>query len=350
MPVASSFVFATCNAGSESAVKAEVARAHGPLLTPAFMRPGLITWKSREPLDAAFDLGSTFARVSGLSLGISKSTDHLVGLAAGAFGARSFHLHAFPRDVPEEGVGDETWSRIDSSRDRISAEMIQAGLHLHEPRRPGAGEWVLDAIVEPDTGHCLAGVHRHQAARHPLAGALPRIALPPESPSRAFLKIEQALAWQNLDAEGALAGLHALELGCAPGGGTYALLRRGVSVTGVDTGAMSPLLAAFTGPGGARFTHLPVPAGALGDHPLPKQTAILVSDMNLAPPAVLKYVEAAQRRVRARILIVTIKLNDRVMESRLPEYLSSFARFAPGPARAVQLQAHRREVCFFSRS
>lgn len=350
MSAASPFAFATCNIGSEPSLKAEVARLHGAQLTPAFMRPQLITWKSLDPLTAAFDLKSVFARVSGLSLGLCKTTDDIARAASSAFGATAFHPHCFPREIPEDGVTDDTWARMDSLRDSISPALQAIGLKVHEHRKPKDGEWVLDLIFESDTDHCLAGVHRHWPTRHPLPGGLSRAVLPSESPSRAFLKIEQALAWQGLDEAGTLEGRTALELGCAPGGGTYALLRRGVSVVGVDTGAMSEVVTKFAGPAGARFTHLPVSVGALASHPLPDRIDLLLSDMNLAPPVILKYVEAVQKRVRARMLIVTLKLNDREMESRLPEFLVHFARFAPGPVRATQLQANRREVCLFARS
>jgi 23S rRNA (cytidine2498-2'-O)-methyltransferase len=350
MSITSSFVFATCNIGSEASLKAEVARQHGPLLTPAFMRPQLITWKSRDPLTAAFDLKSVFARVSGLSLGLCKTTDEIARAASTAFGASSFHLHVFPREVPEEGLADEAWTRMDSLREQIIPSLRAAGLEVHDPRKPKDGEWVMDLVFETDTDHCLAGLHRHWPTRHPLPGGLSRAALPAESPSRAFLKIEQALAWQNLDADDALTGTTALELGCAPGGGTYALLRRGVSVIGVDTGPMNEVVTSYAGPSGARFTHLPVSVGALANHPLPDRIDMLLSDMNLAPPVILKYVEAVQKRVRAKTLIITLKLNDREMESRLPEFIAHFARFAPGPVRATQLQANRREVCLFSRA
>lgn len=350
MSAASSFFFATCNPGSEPSLKAEVARLHGTLLSPAFMRPQLITWKSRDPLTVAFDLKSVFARVSGLSLGLCKTTEEVTRAASSAFGATAFHLHCFPREVPEEGVSDETWQRMDSLSVAVAAALQVAGLELHEPRKPKDGEWVLDLIFESDTDHCLAGVHRHWPTRHPLPGGLSRAVLPPESPSRAFLKIEQALAWRNLDDEGTLSGTTALELGCAPGGGTYALLRRGVSVTGVDTGAMDAVVTSFTGPADARFTHLPVAVGALATQPLPDRIDMLLSDMNLAPPIILKYVEAVQKRARAKTIMVTLKLNDREMESRLPEFINHFARFAPGPVRATQLQANRREVCLFAQA
>lgn len=348
MPASSSFIFATCNAGSEASLKAEVARTHGPLLTPAFMRPQLVTWKSNRPLTAAFDLKSVFARVSGLSLGLCKSTDDITRAAAPAMAVKPFHLHVFPREVPEEGVSVEQWNRLNALRVEVATALTAAGLQLHATRSPDDGEWVLNLIVEPDKDHCLAGIHRHWPTRHPSPGALSHVVLPPESPSRAFLKIEQALEWRSLDAEGALAGLTALELGCSPGGGTYALLRHGVNVIGIDTGAMDARVINFTGPSNARLTHLPIAAGDLAAHPLPRRIDLLLSDMNLAPPVVLNYVEAVQKRVRAKKLIITLKLNDPGMEARLPEFLAHFSRFAPGPVRATQLQANRREVCLFA--
>lgn len=350
MSLSSSFVFATCNTGSEPSLKAEVLRLHGVALTPAFMRPGLVTWKSREPLSPSFDLKSAFARVSGLSLGLCKSDDDVVSAARSAFGASPFHLHVFPQAVAEEGVTTQQWQRVDDRQAQALRALSAAGLHTHEHQTPRDGEWVLDLILEDENNHCLAGVHRHwKSARHPLPGALPRVTLPADSPSRAFLKIEQALAWQGLDTDGALSGLTALELGCAPGGGTYALLRRGVNVIGLDTGAMAEQVARFTGPTGARLTHLPIAVGALDSQSLPR-IDLLVSDMNLAPPVVLKYVETVQRRVRAKMVLITLKLNERSFEAHLPEYLAHFARFAPGPVRATQLQANRREVCLFSRT
>lgn len=345
-PFALSFVFATCNAGSEPALKAEVARTHGGTLTPAFMRPGLITWKSRALLPRDFDFNSVFARVSGISLGLCKSSGDLAQSTLQALGGASFHLHVFPREVSEEGVSDETWQTIDATRERLVTALRAEGLSLFDPRPPTAGEWVIDVITEPASENLFAGLHRHNAARHPLPGALPRIVLHADAPSRAYLKIEQALAWRGIHSD-ALRGLTALELGSAPGGGSLALLQRGMNVIGVDTGEMDARVTAFHGENGARFTHLRTTAGSLAEHPLPR-IDLLLSDMNLAPPAVLKYVEAIQRRVRAKMVLVTLKLNDRTMESQLPGFIAHFERFAPGRVFTTQLQANRREVCLFS--
>ena len=42
------------------------------------MRPQLISWKTDEELDAGIQIESPYARVSGLSLGICKTSDEIV--------------------------------------------------------------------------------------------------------------------------------------------------------------------------------------------------------------------------------------------------------------------------------
>ncbi len=340
----SSFIFATCNAGAEPSLKEEMTRLHGARFRPAFMRPQLITWKCGGALSESYDLGGVYARASGLSFGLCKTDEEIVTKAASTSAGTPFHLHLFPRECAADTEPDETWRRMDALRERLAA----AGLSAPLSGAPVIGDWVLDLIYERDSDACLVGAHQHSARQHPQPGGLSRGQLPAEAPSRAFLKMEQALAWRGFDGDGALAGMTALELGCAPGGGTYALLRRGVEVTGVDTGEMDARVLAFTGPGGARLTHVRESAGAVSNATLPERVDLLISDMNLAPPVVIKYVEALQRRVRARMLLLTLKMNDREMESKLPDFIGHIARFAPGEVHTTQLQANRREITVFA--
>ena len=53
----------------------------------------------------------------------------------------------------------------------------------------------------------------------------------PDVPSRAWHKLEELLAWARITPA---AGEQVLEIGCAPGGATVALLDRGLRVVGVD--------------------------------------------------------------------------------------------------------------------
>ncbi|HYF37862.1 MAG TPA: SAM-dependent methyltransferase, partial [Prosthecobacter sp.] len=212
------FVFATCRAGSEAALKREVAARHGDLLTPAFMRPQLITWKARQRLEDRFELGAVFASVSGRSLGNARTVEEVAALMPEAG-----ELHVFPRASPEDGLDANGWKPFDALRETLAKLVVKQG------------DAVLDVIVGGEGEPWFVGTHRQSLWAHPDAGALTRVTLPGEAPSRAWLKMEQALAWAGV---GSLAGKVVLELGCAPGGGSYSMLQCGATVIGVDTGEM----------------------------------------------------------------------------------------------------------------
>lgn len=327
------FVFATCRAGSEPSLKREVAARHGGWLTPAFMRPQLITWKTRTESRADFELEASFSAVSGWSVGMARSiteVDSLVQTQDLDLAA----IHVFPRCYGEDALPDEAWNEIDH---------VQAELARLVPLQP-RGQHVLDVIIGAETEPWFIGFHRSGLAAHPSPGALSRQKLPPEAPSRAWLKMEQSLAWLDLDSPGALVGKTALELGSAPGGASWALLQRGMKVIGVDTGAMAPRVLSHQ-----NYTHLPIPAGEVSRHDLPPQIDLLASDMNIQPGLAIKYVERLAHLLHPRWFTLTLKINDSHVESQLPAYLQQLRRFAPGETHARQLPANRREVTVISR-
>jgi 23S rRNA (cytidine2498-2'-O)-methyltransferase len=75
---------------------------------------------------------------------------------------------------------------------------------------------------------------------------IPRLRFPARAPSRSTLKLAEALQhWLAPDDEARLLheGITAVDLGAAPGGWTWQLVRRGVHVTAVDNGGIDrPLL------------------------------------------------------------------------------------------------------------
>lgn len=315
------------------------------MLSPSFMRPQLITWKSSRPLDASFMLDSIFARVSGISLGMADDDDAIVAQVSDKFPNLALHLHIFPRVAPEDGVSDEVWAALDERREKLAAKMAAAGVKVSGTPRPKDGQFVIDVIVGEPGEKVLVGAHQHDSKRHPLAGALPRLKLPADAPSRAYLKMEQAIIWAGLDGPKALPGKTALELGCAPGGATLAMLRRGMNVVGVDTADLDPRVVAEGDKRPGSLRHLRVAASDLFQEELPRPVHVLVSDMNIAPPIMLRTIERVQSRVRARVLILTLKLNDRIIERQIPRFLKQIEMFAPFPVRATQLAANRGEFC-----
>lgn len=326
-------------------MKDQVRERAARMLRPAFMQPQLITWKSTRELDAGFLLDSVFARVSGISLGLFADAAELARGAAGHFASTAVHLHVFPRETTEDGLSGDEWARLDERREAFAVALRGSGVQVREVARPREGEFVLDVILGGEGEKIFLGAHVHGPGRHPSPGALPRLILPPEAPSRAWLKMEQALIWSGLDGPKALSGKTALELGSAPGGGTLSLLRRGMNVVGVDTADMAPIIAEEARARGLKFTHLRLASRELLREPLPRPVHVLVSDMNIAPPIMLRTVERIQCRVRALVLILMLKLNDREVERQIPRFLGHIEQFAPAPVRATQLAANRAEIC-----
>ncbi len=81
------------------------------------------------------------------------------------------------------------------------------------------------------------------ASPHPLG--IPRLKFPRAAPSRSTLKLEEALQHFLSDEDRARRlqpGMRAVDLGAAPGGWTYQLVRRSLWVTAVDNGPMDPQL------------------------------------------------------------------------------------------------------------
>jgi 23S rRNA (cytidine2498-2'-O)-methyltransferase len=339
-----SFHFTTCRAGSEAALKRDIAGHFGGELTPAFMKPQFITWKVRRPDFHPPRTLSHFARVSGISLGLCKTiaevVDHVRKLPA-----RPLRLHVFPRITPEDGVEASEWQRIDALAAEITHELRQAGVQLETQLPYVDGDLILDVIAgETAEEQLFVGYHEHQISSHTHPGGLPRITLPEDVPSRAWLKLEQALAWRVWDKLD-LRGQTALDLGCAPGGATFALLQRGMNVLGVDTGEMDPRVLQLAKAQDVRFDHWRTAAGRLNLTALPQEPSILLCDINLAPPEVLPQIMRIQDAIQARRLILTIKLNTPALEDRAHEFIEAIRSWAPAPVFATQLAANRREIC-----
>lgn len=85
--------------------------------------------------------------------------------------------------------------------------------------------------------------HRTSALRQ----AIPRLRFPGDAPSRSTLKLEEAFLVMLSESERERwlqAGMSAVDLGAAPGGWTYQLVRRSIKVCAVDNGPIAETLLA----------------------------------------------------------------------------------------------------------
>lgn len=324
---APTFYFATCPAGHEAWLKADVLRRYEGALRPAFMRPGLITFKVQRPLEFGDLPESAFATVIGESLGRGETTAALLPL----LGESPSALHVFRRQPWQAEQGE------DSDLLALRRQCAELPLKL-SPQSP----WIADVIVGDVGEPLMFGRHRSGLPAHPVAGALPELSLPAHAPSRAWLKMRQALAWLELG-ESQLQGLSALELGSAPGGASLALLEMGMNVIGVDSAAMHPLVL-----GHPKFQHLRLSAGAVGPKELPMRVDLLCCDMNLHPGVSLRYCRKLCRLLQPRWTIFTLKINDDSVASEIGQWVDSISSWAPARIHARTLPANRREITVVS--
>ncbi|MBP6629908.1 MAG: hypothetical protein KA297_10805 [Kofleriaceae bacterium] len=351
MSASGQFVWVTHQVPATRWLKAEVAR-DAPTLRFAFARPGLTTFKvdgGAAGLDTL--VPSAFTRASGLSLGRASSAAEVLVVAAPmlvqAGAGAPVRLHVFERDV--DVPVDEQDAAVRGSRATSVAAAVRAaaGGDRFDPEvRARPGDLVIDVIVphgsEPDEPW-LVGAHRHDGRRGPWPGGVDHVPPPAEAPSRAWCKAEEALRWADLEPR---PGQIAVELGSSPGGASYALLCRGLTVYGVDPGEMAPIVRDFRGPHGNRFVHLHQPAAEVPRAALPRQYQWLFNDVNLAPMVALRYVErfVALSHGGLRGAVLTLKVNDDGIAAALPRLLERVRKLGGRELRVTQLPSHRSEV------
>lgn len=352
------FLFAACQIGAESALKKEIARAC-PALRFAYSRPGFLTFKNAgaQELTPAFELQSIFARAYGMSLGKATSPlevfEHAEKLNAGLKppGTKP-RLHVFERDAfaPDEAPKD---FRPDRARDEALALLKKDPrfVKLFSPDEAAKpGDLVLDLIhIEGQPGETQAwwiGAHRHSPSHSPFAGGDPRLPLPPEAPSRAYLKLEEALRWPGAPMR---EGDTVVEIGSAPGGASYALLKRGLNVIGIDPAEMDQnvMKYALADSPPPHFLHIAKPAAHVERRELPDSIQWILLDMNVAPNISLNTVERIAPAYADSLLgvILTLKLNDWKFTDEIPKLLRRVEKLGMIKIRPAQLASNKQEFC-----
>ena len=298
----------------------EVAKTR-PELRFAFSRPGLVTFRSPRQIAPEDGSGSVFARVWGRSVGAA-SDPAAAAVQLAPLGVD--RVHVFARD-PESTVALAPWQSLGPGGEAQ------------------VGELVADVIVA-DGEPAWLGVHRHTAdlPAHP-GGAIP-VEVPAEAPSRAYAKIEEAIAWARLPVE---AGQVALEIGAAPGGAVLALARRGLTVLALDPGALDPIVTALP-----NVTHLAKKVGALRWEDLPARIDWLLVDVNLAPQVALHEVARLMPKLRPTLrgAVITLKMNDWAFVAELPRLVERIREMGLPDVRLRHLPSNRREICAIART
>ncbi len=274
-------------------------------------------------------------------------------VSAATLAERAAHLWQLARDLPCEAL--HIWQRNVARpgwhgfEPHVTPAALQAEAAVREHWPPGEGVEtapharvaqpgmrVLDCIlVEPD--QWWIGWHLASDVPSCYPGGVIHLAQPEHAISRAYLKMHQMLAWAHLPIE---RGQRVVELGCAPGGASQALLEHGLLVMGVDPAQVDPQLLADP-----NFTHVQKRAADVRRREF-RGIPWLAADMNVAPDTTLESVEAivTHESVNVRGLLLTLKLLDWKMADAVPEYLDRIRGWGYGNVRARQLAHHRQEI------
>ena len=322
----SEFIFALSNPGSEKAMKLEVERMKLGWRS-GYQRRGFVTFKAEAPFDLeSLDVQVACARRLCLSLGKSGTLELANRRLEEALPSQATPIihHACFRDRKMQG--------------------IRGGANFEIPE---IGQ-VIGTVVELGEGEFWSGLHRQAALISPDPAGDSGAVMPEESPSRAWLKLEEAVRFFGLEFT---AKDIVVELGCAPGGVVLALLNRGVSVIGVDPAKMAAVVLASSV---LERQHAPVdrawfyqsrkPAALTSKRDLGQGVTWFMSDMNQSPEVVLK--ECARFCKMAptiRGVLITLKLTDILQVADKEQWLASLASLGFKTVRLQQLSVHHKE-------
>jgi 23S rRNA (cytidine2498-2'-O)-methyltransferase len=298
------FVLALCHPGAEKALKTEAAAAG---LRPAFQAKGLVTFKSDRHLDPAYTFKSGLARFQA-----AQCVKRAPGEPA-------------PQDAPGNCVH--------------VVDVTKPEAPITSGRAPALAELVRTVITGPG-GASFVTTHRHDSSRSVYPANHVPLTQPPASPSRAWLKLEEAIARFQLDLK---KGERALEIGSAPGGATLALLDRGLSVVGVDPNAMDQRIL-----GMRNFQHVPMASTQLEPAEIPGPFHWLVVEVNVPPGTMLRGAMpfAAHHAATLRGAVFTLKLGTFEMVNELDSWRARIGLRLPGAeVLAGSRYADQQELC-----
>lgn len=336
---ASQFIFVTCQTGMEKVLLKELESTH-PDLTLAYSRPGFVTLKNRgERLSLDKELHLVFARQYGFVLERCKENELSQKLSK--LVSHYDIVHVFPRDEYFPGSEPEGENRnanrfYDEAQDKITKLGLKISINVHAKK----AERVLDVIwVNEDEWFLAEHIHTEDHSRFP--GGRPRLELPIEAPSRAYLKAEEALLQLDIKTT---PGERALEIGCTPGGTLYLLLSRKLQVIGIDPHLPdSKLLKLF--PKTFQFFKSPIEKFDLKR--LPSKIDYLFWDVSLPFTEVWEKAFLVLETIRPRHAFFTFKMTHLDQAMNISLLTQAAQKKGLGSFKVKQLSYQRQEFLFY---
>ena len=304
------FIYTIVNIGSEKLLKEEMMMKY-PEFRPSYSRPGFITFKNIDETKlfrGDIELDLIFARKYGISLG------------------------KYNKEEIEERIDELKYGMVVQrfSPDCSFAEGVEAKL----------GEEILDVVVISENEYWL-GMSKYRKFSWGVPGGNPLVVKPVEAPSRAYTKLEEAMRWCGYNWG---SGEIAFELGSAPGGASYSLLKRGFTVFGVDAAEMSKICLDYK-----KFTDIKLSIQRLEDNNIPSKIDVLLCDVNLAPSVMLPQIRKIfYMRSMIKKIFFTMKIGASVSMEHIPEYMTAIKKIGFKTVKATQLPSNHSEIFIYA--
>lgn len=302
------FIYTIVNVGSEKLLKEEI-KIKYPHLKFAYSRPGYVTFKdTTDSFTVETELNLIFARSYGLSLG----------------------------KFTKEAIEDEIKKYSDCTIHRFSYVTEE-----YSGNKAIMNKNILD-VMEIKEGEYWLGLKKARFFSWFYPFANPHIEQPEAAPSRAYLKLVEAFIWTNYKPSEEEV---ALELGCAPGGASYAMVERGIKVYGVDNALMDEEL--LKNP---LFVHIKDPMQKVRDEHIPRPCHLLVSDVNVMPSLILAQLRRFMSlRPGIKNVFYTLKIGDKITIPEILNHVKTFKNFGFREVGVTQLPSNKSEILFYGK-
>lgn len=301
------FFYFLCNPGSESFLKEEI-RLIYPELRFAYSTEGFLTFKEIRPLGKT--LRPVFCRHFG-----------------------SFIMRGTLEEV-EARAREIGLPTLFYSKDG----------EIYRSPKIKFGDLALEIIKVTANGkdQYYLGEFKSSLLTSPWPGGFSAAVLPAAAPSRAYLKVLDGIDYVGASVA---AGDHALEIGSSPGGATYALLEKGLSVEGLDPALMNEICLNHP-----KFYHHHTSIQDFKVYELKNHVQWLFVDMNLPPEGTLREIEKVVEKVKPSLkgAFITLKMTKFELVSRVPMYLTFVKNMGLSVVMATQLPSHKQEFLIYA--
>ena len=347
------FLYVTCQAGAEAALRKEIPANHTELKL-AFSRPGFVTFKvdPENRLADRYTLKSTLARSSGWSLGKSESESAAEIIAAilenaGPALAEADVIHVWERDRKLPGTGGfEPGVSVlaDAAGQQILAAMKEQPdqfpktPQLNKVARPDA--LVFDVcLVEPN--QWWYGFHYANSTPGRWPGGVPFIDTTADPISRAYFKLKEALLWSGMPIS---KDDICAELGSAPGGAAQLLLEMEARVLAIDPAELEEDVEKHP-----NLTYIRRRGHEVKRRDF-RDVRWLLADINMVPNYTLDTVSeiAAHESVDLKGMVLTLKLTNWEMLESVPGWVDRIKKLGFKYVRTRQLAFNRQEICLIA--